>query len=580
MISRETITETLENIALLLELKGENPFKIRAYRTGAEIVATFTGDFVQKAKDDDLSDTKGIGKALAEKLHELATSGKLEYYEKLRSEFPETIFELFDIPGLGPKKIKALYDKLNITSVTALEQACQSNEVTQLPGFGAKSCSKILEAIAFRSQHADKFRFGDIAETAEKILQALKSQPGIIEASLAGSYRRGKEVLHDLDFLVSTEAPESVMSFFIGIPEVSTVSLHGSTKSTVILDSGLQCDLRAVSAAQYPFALNYFTGSREHNITMRSKALKLGYTLNEYRLTPLEGKKQQPLPCTVITTEEDLYAALSMDFVPPSLRENAGEVEAAEKGILPKLVTLEDLQGTFHNHTTASDGRSSLQEMANAARDLGLNYLGISDHSQSSVQANGLDSERLLQQGNEIRNLNEEFAGKFRLFAGVECDILKDGSLDYPDDILSQLDYVVASVHNAFTLPEDEMTRRIIRAVENPHVTMIGHLTGRLLLTRQPYAVDVAQVIDACAINHTAIEINANPKRLDMDWRWWKHARDKGVKCFINPDAHHTSQLHYLKYGVNIARKGWLRTEDIINCLPLEAVTEFLNIKS
>ena len=447
MISRETITETLENIALLLELKGENPFKIRAYRTGAEIVATFTGDFVQKAKDNDLSDTKGIGKALAEKLHELATSGKLEYYEKLRSEFPETIFELFDIPGLGPKKIKALYDKLNITSVTALEQACQSNEVTQLPGFGAKSCSKILEAIAFHSQHADKFRFGDIAETAEKILQALKSQPGIIEASLAGSYRRGKEVLHDLDFLVSTEAPESVMSFFIGMPEVSTVNLHGSTKSTVILDSGLQCDLRAVSAEQYPFALNYFTGSREHNITMRSKALKLGYTLNEYRLTPLEGKKQQPLPCTVIATEEDLYAALSMDFVPPSLRENAGEVEAAEKGILPKLVTLEDLQGTFHNHTTASDGRSSLQDMATAARDLGLEYLGISDHSQSSVQANGLDSERLLQQGIEIRNLNEEFAGKFRLFAGVECDILKDGSLDYPDDILSQLDYVVASVH-------------------------------------------------------------------------------------------------------------------------------------
>ena len=299
-----------------------------------------------------------------------------------------------------------------------------------------------------------------------------------------------------------------------------------------------------------------------------------------YTRSKIEGKKQQPLPDRAITTEEDLYAALSLDFIPPPLRENTGEIEAAEKGELPKLVSIEELQGTFHNHTTASDGKSSLQEMAAAAMDMGLKYLGISDHSQSSFQANGLDAERLLAQGGEIRKLNEEFAGKFRLFAGVECDILKDGSLDYPDDILSQLDYVVASVHNAFTLPEDEMTARIIRAVENPHVTMIGHLTGRLLLTRKPYAVDVARIIDACAGNHTAIEINANPKRLDMDWRWWKHARDKGVKCSINPDAHHTSQLHYLNFGVNVARKGWLRTTDIINCLPLEEVTKFLNVKS
>ena len=580
MISRETIAQTLENIALLLELKGENPFKIRAYRTGAEIVTTFAGDFVQKARDNDLGDTKGIGKALAEKLHELATTGELEYYEKLRGEFPGTIFELFDIPGLGPKKIKALYDRLDITSISGLEQACQSGEVTELPGFGAKSCRKILDAIAFRREHANKFRLGDIAANAEEILLALKNQPETMEASIAGSYRRGKEILHDLDFLVSTEKPESIMSFFVGMPEVSTVSLHGPTKSTVILDSGLQCDLRAVSAEQYPFALNYFTGSREHNISMRSRALKLGYTLNEYRLAAIEGKKQQPLPDRAITTEEDLYAALSLDFIPPPLRENTGEIEAAEKGELPKLVSIEELQGTFHNHTTASDGKSSLQEMAAAAMDMGLKYLGISDHSQSSFQANGLDAERLLAQGGEIRKLNEKFAGKFRLFAGVECDILKDGSLDYPDDILSQLDYVVASVHNAFTLPEDEMTARIIRAVENPHVTMIGHLTGRLLLTRKPYAVDVARIIDACAGNHTAIEINANPKRLDMDWRWWKHARDKGVKCSINPDAHHTSQLHYLNFGVNVARKGWLRTTDIINCLPLEEVTKFLNVKS
>ena len=577
MITRETIALTLENIALLLELKGENPFKVRAYRTGAEIVSTFAGDIVQKARDNDLGDTKGIGKALAEKLNELATTGQLSYYEKLRGEFPATIFDLFEITGLGPKKIKALYDKLNIISIAGLEQACESGDVTKLPGFGAKSCSKILAAIEFRQQHANKFRFGDVADSAESILCSLRDQPSTIKAAIAGSYRRGKEVLHDLDFIVSTEDPEAIMSFFVGMPEVSSISVQGSTKSTVLLDSGLQCDLRTVSAEQYPFALNYFTGSKEHNIAMRSRALKLGYTLNEYRLTPAGDKEPPPLPRTTIKTEEDLYAALSMDFIPPVLRENTGELEVAEKRELPTLVEFKDLRGTFHNHTTASDGKCTLQEMAAAARDLGLQYLGISDHSRSSFQANGLDSEQLLAQVGDIRKLNESFDDKFKLFAGVECDILKDGSLDYPDEILSQLDYVVASVHNAFTLPEDKMTARIIRAVENPNITMLGHITGRLLLTRKPYAVDVPKVIDACATNLTIIEINANPKRLDMDWRWWKHAKEKGVKCSINPDAHHTSQLQYLKYGVNIAQKGWLTSNDVINCLSLKEVEKLLN---
>jgi DNA polymerase (family 10) len=577
MITRETIALTLENIALLLELKGENPFKVRAYRTGAEIVSTFAGDIVQKARDNDLGDTKGIGKALAEKLNELATTGQLSYYEKLRGEFPATIFDLFEITGLGPKKIKALYDKLNIISIAGLEQACESGDVTKLPGFGAKSCSKILAAIEFRQQHANKFRFGDVADSAESILCSLRDQPSTIKAAIAGSYRRRKEVLHDLDFIVSTEDPEAIMSFFVGMPEVSSISVQGSTKSTVLLDSGLQCDLRTVSAEQYPFALNYFTGSKEHNIAMRSRALKLGYTLNEYRLTPAGDKEPPPLPRTTIKTEEDLYAALSMDFIPPVLRENTGELEVAEKRELPTLVEFKDLRGTFHNHTTASDGKCTLQEMAAAARDLGLQYLGISDHSRSSFQANGLDSEQLLAQVGDIRKLNESFDDKFKLFAGVECDILKDGSLDYPDEILSQLDYVVASVHNAFTLPEDKMTARIIRAVENPNITMLGHITGRLLLTRKPYAVDVPKVIDACATNLTIIEINANPKRLDMDWRWWKHAKEKGVKCSINPDAHHTSQLQYLKYGVNIAQKGWLTSNDVINCLSLKEVEKLLN---
>jgi DNA polymerase (family 10) len=577
MTTRESIADTLESIALLLELKGENPFKVRAYRTGAEIVATYDGDIIQKAKDNDLGDTKGIGKALAEKLHEIATTGKLDYYEKLRGEFPETIFDLFEISGLGPKKIKALYDKLNVVSIADLEKVCQSGDAAQLPGFGAKSSQKILDAIDFRRQHANQFRFGDVADSAERILLALNDQPDTITAAIAGSYRRGKEVLHDLDFIVSTENPEAIMSFFVKMPEVTSISVQGSTKTTVLLDSGLQCDLRTVSAEEYPFALNYFTGSKEHNIAMRSRALKLGYTLNEYRLIPVGNKEPLPLPRETIRTEEDLYAALSLDLIPPALRENTGEIEVSEQGELPSLVKLEDLRGTFHNHTTASDGKCSLQEMAAAARQLGLQYLGISDHSKSSFQANGLNAGQLLAQAEEIRQLNDTFGKEFKLFTGVECDILKDGSLDYPNEVLSQLDYVVASVHNAFTLPENEMTARIISAVENPHITMLGHLTGRLLLTREPYAVDVAKVIDACAANATIIEINANPRRLDMDWRWWKHARKKGVKCSINPDAHHTSHLQYLKFGVNIAQKGWLTSGDIINCLPLNEVRKALN---
>jgi DNA polymerase (family 10) len=334
--------------------------------------------------------------------------------------------------------------------------------------------------------------------------------------------------------------------------------------------------LRAVSNASYPFALNYFTGSKEHNVALRARALKHGYSLNEYALTSLESPGEE---VQGIHEERDLYRALQLDYVDPALRENTGEIEAAEEGDLPVLVELGNLRGTFHNHTTASDGSHSLEAMAQAARELGLQYLGIADHSKSSFQANGLDERRLREQIAEIRRLNATFDDGFQIFAGSEVDILRDGRLDFEDSLLDELDYVVASVHNAFQLPEAEMTARILCAVENPRVTMLGHLTGRLLLQREAYAVNIPEIIEACARTGTWIELNANPWRLDMDWRWWKLARDKGVKCSINPDAHQTGDFQFLHFGVLQARKGWLRRDDVVNCLPLGLMQESLAAK-
>ena len=576
MVTVDTLVETLEKTALLLELKGENPFKVRAYRHGAEAVAAHAGDIVERAVAGELEGIPGLGEALRDKLHELATTGKLEFFEALRAEFPETIFDLFEIPGLGPKKIAVLHRELGVGGLPELKAACASGAVAELPGFGQKTAQKILEGLAYREQHAGVFRMDQAAPGAAQVLDWLKGQPSVSRADVGGSYRRGKEVVRDLDFVVATRHGADLLADLVHQPFVATVLAQGPTKASFRLDNGCQCDVRAVRPDEYATALAYFTGNKEHNVAMRARALKRGWSLNEYRL---EGC---PTP---LHDEADLYRALGLDFIPPELREDRGEIEAAEHGRLPKLIEPGQLKGTFHNHTTASDGTATLDEMADAARALGLQYLGIADHSKASFQASGLDEKRLLAQIREIGKHNERFAaeaaaeGAFRLFAGSEVDILKDGSLDFSDEVMAQLDYVVASVHNAFSLGEAEMTRRIIRAVENPHVTMLGHLTGRLLLKREPYAVDVPAVIDACAATGTIIELNANPWRLDMDWRWWPLAREKGVKTSINPDAHGTADLAFLWYGVRIARKGWLTRTDVVNCLPLGKIEAVLQAK-
>jgi len=528
--------------------------------------------------EERLGEIEGIGKAITEKVTELVTTGRLEYYEELKSSFPEGIFELFELQGLGAKKIKVLHEQLGVASLADLERVCNEGKVAALAGFGEKTQTKLLKAIGDHRKHAGRFRINAVTELAHELLEDLRAHDAVGQVQAGGSFRRRKETIGDLDILVSSSQPAEVSDFFIHHPLVEEVIAHGPTKSSVRLQGGIQCDLRVVKGEEFPFALVYFTGSKEHNIRLRSRALDRGWSLNEYRFTPLEGAEAPP----VIHEEQGLYNSLGLDFIPPELREDKGEIAAADEGRLPTLIEWSNLRGTFHCHTTASDGKNSLIEMARAAIDLGLQYLGIADHSKSSFQAHGLDASRLAEQVAQIREFNEseEFreAG-FRLFTGTECDILKDGELDFPDDVLASLDYVVASIHSGFTAGEAEMTKRIIKAIQNPFVTMLGHPTGRLLLSREPYAVNIPAVIEAAAETGTIIEINASPWRLDMDWRWWPLAREKGVKCVINPDAHSTHGIQDLIYGIGIARKGWLTKSDVVNCLPLEKIKPILELK-
>jgi DNA polymerase (family 10) len=595
-MDKATIADVLEKIATLLELKDENPFKIRAYTNAARSLETWGGNIADLRDQETLEKIPGIGKAIAAKIKELVETGSLKFFEELRAEFPADILELFSLPGLGAKKIKALNEKLQVSSIAQLHEACVAGRVAELPGFGKTTQEKLCRAIDERQKYAGSFQLGQIAAEAEGLQSDLRAHSEALHVCIAGSYRRRKEIVRDLDFIVATSAPAEISAMFVQHRLVESVIAQGPTKSSVRLRSGIQCDLRVVTAAEYPFALNYFTGSKEHNVVVRSRALQRGWTLNEYRLGVAEGRgdsSESPLEKTqasrksrgrlgsiapTIRDEAELYRALDLDYIPPELRENSGEFEAAAAGKLPRLLEAENLRGTFHCHTTASDGRNSLEEMAAAAQELGLQYLGIADHSRSSIQARGLDAARLRVQVAMIRKLNDEFEN-FRLFAGVECDILRDGSLDFPDDVLAELDYVVASVHSAFTISEADMTRRIVRAIQNPYVTMLAHQTGRLLLKRDPYAVDIPAIIEAAAETGTWIELNAAPKRLDLDWRWWPLAKEKGVRCVINPDAHGVERLQELWFGVGVARKGWLTKDDVMNCLPLGKIEAALGQK-
>jgi DNA polymerase (family 10) len=578
-MDKSEITDILEEIAVLLELKGENPFKARAYTNGARVLDQCEGDLAQLVAENRLGELAGIGEALQQKITELVQTGSLKYYETLRESVPAGLLELMDIPALGPKKIKVLHEKLAISSVAELEAACQAHTVRELAGFGAKTEEKILANIAQSRDYAQLTRYAEAWARAEEIREALRDHEAVLQLSIAGSLRRGREIVKDLDFVCSSRFPQDIMDYFVSLPWVKTVVNHGATKSSVILKTGIAADLRVVSDKEFPYALHHFTGSKEHNVAMRQRAISQGKKLSEwglFEITP--GKKSTKedegklVPCR---DEDEIFNALGLQYVPPELRENMGEIEAAEKREIPRLVEWTQLRGTFHCHTNWSDGKNTLAEMAGEARDLGLDYLGIADHSKSSYQANGLNEERLIEQIGMIATLNSQIDG-FHVFSGSEVDILKDGRLDYSDDVLAKLDYVVASVHNAMTGSEEEMTARVIRAMENEYVTMLGHATGRLLLQREPYKINLEKIIDCAARTGTWIELNCSSYRMELDWRWWHRARDKGVKCVINPDAHRIAQFGMLRHGVTIARKGWLRRQDVANTMSLEAMQKEL----
>ena len=578
-MDKKDIIEVLERIGTMLEIKGENPFKVRAYFSGARTLQTMEEDLGEVIGEGRLGEIPGIGKALTEKVETLYTTGELEFYDKLVASVPSGLMDLLEVPGLGGKKIKALHVQLGVDSIDSLTKACKEGKVAELKGFGAKTQEKILSGIKNREAYAARHLWWDARAVVERILPALQALPDVVRAEAAGSFRRGMETVGDLDFIVASSNPVPIMEWFVGMEGITEVTAHGETKSSIRLEGGMQADLRVVPTEQFYFALHHFTGSKDHNVRMRQKALSMGLSLSEWGLRPEEEKNATRKTGPVCaSSEEDVFKALGLSYVPPALREGMGEVEAAEKDELPKLLNFEDLQGCFHNHTTASDGRNSLREMAGEADKRGWGYLGIADHSKSSFQANGLDEERLLKQVHAIQAINDSGEFRVRLFSGSEVDILTEGRLDFEDSVLESLDYVVASVHNGLTQDEATMTTRLIRALEHPQVTMLGHLSGRLLLRREASKMNVQKIIDAALANGKILELNANPMRLDMDWRHWRKAADRGLLCCINPDAHALHHFDFQYAGVLAARKGWLQREQVFNTRTLPEVLTYLGL--
>jgi DNA polymerase (family 10) len=577
-MDKKQVSEILDEIGTLLELKAENPFKCRAYHNAARIVAALTKDLASLIETGELRQVKGIGEGLAEKITELVTTGKLKYYEQLKSSLPPGLVDMLRIPGLGPKRIKILFDTLRIETVDQLREAAEGHRLSRLEGFGEKTEENILKGIELLRKHVDKHLYPRARDAAERVMEVIRKQKGIIRSEIAGSLRRRKEIIGDIDVLVSAKKSDApaIMKAFASHRDVDEVIAKGDTKSSVRLKSDIDCDLRVVSDDEFPFALAYFTGSKEHNIEMRSLAKKFGWSLNEYGFSELgagqkRGKAKRIVRCE---EEDDIFKALKLIPIPPELRENMGEIEAAQKGNIPRLIEEEDIRGTFHCHTNYSDGANTLEEMAKAAQSRGWEYLGIGDHSKAAAYAGGLSVEKAKQQNKQIDRLNPHFK-KFRLLKGTEVDILPDGTLDWSDKLMATFDYVVAAVHSKFKMAESEMTKRIIKGLKNKYVTMLGHPTGRLLLEREAYPVNMIDVINAAADYGKAIEINAHPLRLDLDWRLCKYAKEKGVRLAINPDAHNIDGLGDVSYGVGIARKGWLVPEDVMNAWQLDKVTKF-----
>ena len=574
MVEKQGTAKVLEEIGVLLELKGENPFKSRAYYSAARTIDLMGEEELEKlVREDKLKDVKGIGSAINEKLKELILTGKLTYYEELKESIPEGLSEILKVPGLGPRKVRALYDMLEITTLAELEYACRENRLVNLKGFGQKTQDNILEGIEFIRRNQGRYFYSEARRVADELVVKLKDFPALGEVSLAGSIRRFREIVKDIDLVASTDEPAKLTGFFCDLPQVAGVIAHGDTKASVELNEGINADLRVVKKGEFPYALHHFTGSKEHNTALRHRAKNMGMKINEYGL--FRGEEEELVECR---NETDFFAALDLDYIPPELRENYGEIEAAEAGDLPTLVEEKDIRGIFHVHTLYSDGTNTLEEVVRHCREVGYEYVGITDHSQSASYAGGLKEEDLEEQQEEIEALREKYPD-IAILRGVESDIRADGSLDYPDSVLERLDFVIASVHSGLKMERSRMTERLRQALSNPRVTMLGHPTNRLLLGRDSSPLDLEKVFQAALENGVILELNASPARLDLDWRHLKKIREMGLLVSINPDAHRLENFEDTNLGVAIARKGWLEKKDIFNTRSRSEIEEYLRKK-
>lgn len=557
-------------IAELLELQGETIYKIRAYQKAAKAIANLATDLAVLAEDKSLETVPGIGKAIAAKIEELFQTGTIKYYENLKAEVPPGLLDIITIPGVGAKMAQDLYQKLGVSTIDELEAAARSKKIRELPGLGNKTELNILRGIDMLRTGVGHTTLGIADAIGQAFTGFLRTLPGVENAAVAGSTRRMKESIGDIDLVVGSKEPDRVIEIFTKHPQVKKILSQGDTKASIVTLMGIQIDLMVVAPDHYWSALHHFTGSKEHNVRLREMAHKKGMKINEYGVFTRESDQFIP-----VTGEADIYAYLELPYIPPELREDTGEIEAAEKGRLPELVEQEDIRGDLHLHSNWSDGVNSIEQIAGKAVELGYEYIAITDHSKSLGIARGLSVERLAEQGDLIKELDKK-QESLQILSGIEADILASGDLDYPDKILAGKDVVVASIHSGFKQDEAKLTGRIISAMKNQHVDIVAHLTGRLIGRRDPYAINMDEVFAAAVKYGTALEINASPDRLDLNDVYVRKAKELGIKICINTDAHDVVRMGEMKYGVGMARRGWLEKDDIINTMSIERLSKFL----
>lgn len=575
MKNRE-VAELFEKVANMLAIRGDSIHRILAYRRAAESISELGRDINQVYAAGELTDLPGIGQTLADKIEEMLTTGKLEFFERLAQEIPPSLVDLLRVEGLGPKRVKQIYDELGVTTIEELTAVAREGKLQNLPGLGKKSETKLIAAIEALQKHGDgRTPLGDAWPVAQRILGELAQLEGVVKTAVAGSLRRMRETIGDVDLLVAADQSAPIMDYFVAMPDVESVSGHGPTKSSVVLHSGLQVDLRVLPADRWGTLLSYFTGSQAHNVKLRELALKKGLSLNEHAFTPSDGS-----PEILCANEEDVYTTLGLPYIIPTMREDRGEIEAAVAGNLPRVVQMGDIRSDLHMHTTWSDGKMSVLEMAQAAQARGLSHIAITDHSVSIGIANGLSVERLWRQAEEIATAQAAMGSDFRILHGTEMEIRADGELDFPDEVLAKLDFVIASLHVSLSQPQEQVTNRALNALWNPHVDMLAHPTGRLLPDRPGADLDMDVVLETAVITNTILEINASPSRLDLRDSHVRRAVELGVKLAINCDAHHVSHFELLHYGIATAQRGWATAENVVNTWPVEKLLGFLQEKN